>query len=565
MLASRFWYVVLALLLGASIFVLLLATSMFNRAGLRAMDEGLSSDAQVVSWYLKNDARERSAQLIKFALNQELAKQLSKSSSSEGKVPAEVRDTALKALKQVNSEIPEEEAFDAIFAVDQHGRVIAHLGYDQASGMEDFELGGYPVVADALHGYVRDDTLQLDRLYRVVARPVEFDLGSMPAGAVVGARVIDQKFARQLSQRTGAAVAFYMDGASTVSAAPEGFDKSQLDQINSDVAEALQEETYVSVGRSSARMLSGNVRVVYSQLPGEAGQLGAGYVVGRLPAQVDSPIGFFKHADDKDKAQANVGIVAGVALAAAFIGLLFSFLEHTVPINTFKNECIKLAKGETDQLTPSKFRGIFRKIASDVNDGVDKVISKGGGSPRRAADLGRVLGDIPDQPVMSAFSFPGEPDASSAGSAESASQSATPDPDRPKPRPKPSAPLASTQASSPVAAPAPAAPNQAATGGAPARPRPKPPARPGAAAEASDPSGASGAEMAEWRQVYEDFVAAKTQCGEKTEGFTYEKFEQTLKKTRETLIARHDCKRVKFSVYVKDDGKAALKASPIKE
>lgn len=71
--------------------------------------------------------------------------------------------------------------------------------------------------------------------------------------------------------------------------------------------------------------------------------------------------------------------------------------------------------------------------------------------------------------------------------------------------------------------------------------------------------------MAEWRQVYEDFVAAKTQCGEKTEGFTYEKFEQTLKKTRETLIARHKCSRVKFSVYVKDDGKAALKASPIKE
>ena len=48
-----------------------------------------------------------------------------------------------------------------MFAVDQHGRVVAHTGYEQASGMEDFELGGYPVVADALHGYVRDDTLVL--------------------------------------------------------------------------------------------------------------------------------------------------------------------------------------------------------------------------------------------------------------------------------------------------------------------------------------------------------------------------------------------------------------------
>ena len=41
-------------------------------------------------------------------------------------------------------------------AVDQHGRVVASLGYVQASGNEDFELGGYPIVADALHGYVRE-------------------------------------------------------------------------------------------------------------------------------------------------------------------------------------------------------------------------------------------------------------------------------------------------------------------------------------------------------------------------------------------------------------------------
>lgn len=553
MLASRFWYVVLALVLGASIFVLLLATSMYNRAGLRAMDEGLSSDSQVVSWYLKNDARERSAQLIKFALNQDIAKQLSKASAAEGKIPSDVRDKLRDALKTVNSRIPEEDAFDAVFAVDQNGRVVAHLGYEQASGMEDFELGGYPVVADALHGYIRDDTLQLDRLYRVVARPVEFDLGSMPAGAVIGARVIDQKFARTLSQRTGAAVAFYMDGASTVSAAPEGFDKSQLDQINSDLTEALLDENYVSVGRSPARTLGGNVRVVYSQLPGEAGQLGAGYVVGRLPAQVDSPLGFFKQADDKDKAQANVGLVAGAVAVAALLGLVFSFLEHSRPINTFKNECVKLAKGEIDQLTPSKFRGIFRKIASDVNDGIDQVVAKGGGSPRRAADLGRVLGDIPDQPVMSAFSFPGETAAAPEPSSPVAS---APEPSKPKPRPKP--PLAETQGS----APSPAAP----AGPPPKKPLPKPPGRPGASAPnaAPAPSGGEPSEAEEWRQVYEDFVATKEQCGEKTEGFTYEKFEQTLKKTREALMSRHQCSRVKFSVYVKD-GKAALKASPLKD
>jgi hypothetical protein len=84
-----------------------------------------------------------------------------------------------------------------------------------------------------------------------------------------------------------------------------------------------------------------------------------------------------------------------------------------------------------------------------------------------------------------------------------------------------------------------------------ARRMPVPPSRDGAAAE-----------LAEWHAVFNDFVSLKQQCGETTDGFTYEKFEQTLKKKNEELLTRHGAKRVKFSVYVKE-GKAALKASPI--
>jgi hypothetical protein len=64
--------------------------------------------------------------------------------------------------------------------------------------------------------------------------------------------------------------------------------------------------------------------------------------------------------------------------------------------------------------------------------------------------------------------------------------------------------------------------------------------------------------------VYDEFVRTKQECGENVDGFTYEKFEQTLKKNRDTLMNRHGAKRVKFSVYVKD-GKAALKANPLRE
>jgi hypothetical protein len=71
-------------------------------------------------------------------------------------------------------------------------------------------------------------------------------------------------------------------------------------------------------------------------------------------------------------------------------------------------------------------------------------------------------------------------------------------------------------------------------------------------------------EAAEWHTVYHELVALKQQCGENVDGFTFEKFEKKLRENRDTLMNRHGARRVKFSVYVKD-GKAALKASPLKD
>jgi hypothetical protein len=69
---------------------------------------------------------------------------------------------------------------------------------------------------------------------------------------------------------------------------------------------------------------------------------------------------------------------------------------------------------------------------------------------------------------------------------------------------------------------------------------------------------------AEWHQVYEEFLRTKRECNEPTEGLTFEKFQQTLKKNRDALMQRHGCKRVKFSVYVKE-GRASLKATPVRD
>jgi hypothetical protein len=69
---------------------------------------------------------------------------------------------------------------------------------------------------------------------------------------------------------------------------------------------------------------------------------------------------------------------------------------------------------------------------------------------------------------------------------------------------------------------------------------------------------------AEWHQVYEEFLRTKRECNEPTDGLTFEKFQQTLKKNRDALMQRHGCKRVKFSVYVKE-GRASLKAILVRD
>jgi len=546
MVLSRFWYVLLGLFLGLSVFLLSIATSMYNRAGARAMGEALSSDSQVVAWYLRDDARQRSGRLIQFGVDPDIAKYLQKSTDSEAKVPEEAREKLLSALKKVSASIPKDEQFDAVFAVDQAGRVVAHLGYEQASGLSDFELGGYPVVADALRGYVRDDTLILDRIYRVVARPVELEMSSLPAGAIIGARIVDDRFARELSSRTGAAIAFFANGERASSGAPEGFAVGNLDQIVGDMSSLEQDPEYKDKGRSKVRTIGGMLGVQYSRLPGEAWQLGGGFAVARMPVSVDGVFGFFKTADDKDKQQANLPIAIVVAIAAAAIGIVFSVLEHTRPIAIFKNEAQRLAKGQTDQLQPSRFRGVFRKIASDLNDGMDQVMAKGGGPRRGPADMKQVLGNIPDQPQMSAFSFPGDPSSMPSPSSGQMPPRSVPNvptnPKLPRPPGRPGSPASSLDST------------MSSEDSSVARRLPTPPMRVDGAA----------AELAEWHAVFQDFVSLKQQCGESTDGFSYEKFEQTLKKKNEELLTRHGAKRVKFSVYVKE-GKAALKASPIME
>ncbi|HTV20484.1 MAG TPA: MXAN_5187 family protein [Polyangiaceae bacterium] len=593
MIASRFWFGVLGLALAFAVLVLELAVSMHDRLGMRMVSEGLLADSRVVSWYLRNEAREDAAQLIRFAANDSVARALA--SASRATDPSEIDGATRRQLKatlsKIAAEMPKADSFDAIFAVAQSGEVLAHIGFDQAINSPDFELGGYPVVADALHGYVRDDTLMFDRLYRVVARPVEFELGQLPAGAIVGAHVIDDAFAAELAERTSAAVAFYAAGKRLAAGMPSGVDHEGLDQLVTDLPSLDGDQSYKDKGRSEVHELADGMAVVYARLPGEAWQLGAGYAVARQGYKIAGLTGVLSRADSKDKDAVNTLRLVAIALGAIGIGLLLSFWEYNSPLGRFRRQVKALSGGQATRFAAERLRAPFRQLGLDLNLALDRIARAGGGDEAPISiGFEQMFGDATAQPSMSAFGVPPSAPPSAANPVE-----ASPMPGSAQAQPA-SPPRRPPRAAAQPAAPAPIAPVSIA---------PDPPLDPaftasysggtvvglgsfssGAGGDGGYPNGSNAADTAgagsgvsttadegvngarevdpEWTQVYQDFVRIKQDCGEAVEGFTFERFTQTLRKNRDTLMREHGVQHVQFSAYVKQ-GRAALKAKPVRQ
>lgn len=71
------------------------------------------------------------------------------------------------------------------------------------------------------------------------------------------------------------------------------------------------------------------------------------------------------------------------------------------------------------------------------------------------------------------------------------------------------------------------------------------------------------ADESHFKEVFRDFLSIRAQCGEPSDGLTYERFAAKLRKNRDQLIEKYNCRTVRFQVYVKE-GKAALKATPVR-
>lgn len=593
MLLSRFWYAILGVALAAAIALLYIAIHQHNR--LRESDTRMiiDHDRDIVDWYLRIDARRRLDALAIVSIDDQIRNGIVKANAQD-KVASEVREPLKKRLTELATKVSgliKDEGRGGqnpvmLFAVDARGRVAAHVNFDRASSVKDdtFELGGFPVVADALHGWLRDDTWVFDRdtIYRVVARPVVAAEGAPPAGAIIALRRVDDGFAKNIVDRTESPVMFYVippdgEGAKVIArAVPDKADVS-FEGFTLDQKLLAADKTYVENGASSLKQI-GPLTMAFSRLIGMSWEAGAGYAVARKVTSIADPSALLAGADETDKKAVPVLLLVGVALLSILIGIGATIVEHSAPVNRLVAESRRFGKGEQDSMPLAKLSGPYRRIGQDVNEGLERVIAKGGGASRKAADLEQIIGPVPNAPQMSAFSFGMAPETPSAPSNPGSKSGPDLFPNLgPAAVSAPIAPPISRPVAPPpkLAMPAPAPLSAAISQPVAALPDDdeeddatmvqKIPDELMAAAKSGESRAIESAdELVQWRQTFDEFVAMRQKCGEPTTGLSFEKFQVQLRKNKEQLVKQYSCKRVKFTVYEKE-GKAALKATPIKD
>src|SRR5450631_409279 len=485
---------------------------------------------------------------------------------------------------------------DEIVALDSKGRVIARVGGSNEKEYGDY-IGGVEVVADALRGYLSDDVWGVGgRLERVAGAPVlskgkDRIVGAIYVGAETGPGLVER-----LKKNLDVDVALLLRGKVIASSRPAG----ELDALPELITQHSAEITELK--RTPALPLTvgqDKLLAVAAPFPGQAGEQHAYYaLLGMQPAKTDLGA-LLSNVSSNDLKWGNFPWVplALVTFAMIAIGLILQRVEVEAPLGRLRRELQKVAAGDVHKIDDHKYGGKYGGLARDLNAAVERFThAPGARSEMAGKDLNAILGpsggstfDLPS--AGSAFSGSTPAPAFAAPVAPSFSPAAAPSfPPPPPPGGFAPPPLPSF---SPPPAPSFSAPSlpqpfsAAGLGGSsPALPpsiKPAPWAQQ-LPADAIDEGNADAAdrqmpegeatrvvpydlqeeEDAHFRHVFDDFVETKRSCGEPITGLTQAKFLQKLRDNKSALVAKHACRTVRFSVYVKD-GKAALRATPIRE
>ena len=599
MILSRFWYLFLAVTAAAGMAAAILAQHVINDGNATALQDALRRDRATVDVQLALEARARLDRLAFISVDERFGALLHQASQIDEEsrlrpVSLEVK-TALqqqvRKLEQAKNQAP-----NLAFALDKHGRIVAQLG-PLAANPPGASLQTYPLVQRVLQGYVRDDIWLYDRkVYRMAGRPVVS--GTQYAGAILHGYRLDETLASQLaSGLQGATVAFFHQDKIIASYGPEGAVNPGAEVIQGALPATLKTTDLREQGRSDFVDLQGDGRALFALLPGSTVDANVGVVVARSLVQLESPVALFTTASQQDVAGLPVLELAGAALLAAVLGLLFIWLERDRHLHSLRMGLLQLVNGERERLIITDWSGTYRVVADLVNQVVERATDGGGLSPAgkpRKANLDEILGPTPGESgAQPFFGFAptqtqgGNPDDPFMFASPHASEGVPAQPAAPlmpasPPGPPPTLEATNTEAnatSTPHTPPAP--PPSATTNGSPPPPPPpqQPPARPqvqstprmAAVAAAALPAvpmlaipDKSPDELAHFREVFEAYLESRKRCGEGVDNLTYEKFEQTLDRTRSQILSKHKASGVRFTVYEKQ-GKTALKAAPIRE
>jgi hypothetical protein len=482
---------------------------------------------------------------------------------------------------------------DSIVALDTKGRVIARVG-DNEKEYGDF-IGGAEIIADALRGYLSDDVWGVNgRLQRLAAAPVLSKNRDRIVGAVYVSAETGPALVERLKRNLDVDVALLLRGKVIASSRGPG----DLDSLPEIVTRHLKEiETAKRTQPISMKVGKQDLIVVAAPFPGQAGEQQAYYaLIGEHPAS-SGIAALFANAtsDDLKWGQFPWLALIGGMFAAIFLGLAFQRLEVDTPIARLRRELQKLASGDLQKVQDSNYGGKVGGLARDINAAIERFTH----APTQRSDLaGKDLNAILGPSGGSTFDLPAADSAFAGGGVAPAFAPPPPPSFSAPPPPAPSFSAPPLPSFSPPPAPSFAAPQPfsaaslgfgngggesalSAGDGSDALPLPgatrpsawaPPPALPPDAPPANSdhdatrvvPYDADEEEEAHFRHIFDDFIAKKRDCGESTVGLTRDKFLQKLRDNKASLVAKHNCRTVRFSVYVKD-GKAALKATPIRE
>jgi Double sensory domain of two-component sensor kinase len=584
MFLSKIWFILIALVAAVAVTFALVAPSPAVRK-LEALEGQRLDRAQYAAEEMfKVDAHkwiDRVSKLGRDAIISESLDAASRGSGEYSVIHRTIQDRFRTLIPDLAS-----GGIDEIVALDNKGRVIARVGGDNDKEYGDY-ITGAEVVADALRGYLSDDVWGFGgKLERVAGAPVLSKGKDRIVGAIYVGAETGPAFTERLKKNLDVDVALLLRGKVIASTRAPG----EIDALPALVAQHTKDiETLTRTHALPLVAGQDKLLVVAAPFAGQAGEQQAYYaLIGEQPAKSDLRALLGNVSSDDLKWDRFPWVpLALVTFAMIAIGLILQRVEVESPLGKLRRELQRLASGDIQRIEDSRYGGKIGGLARDVNAAVERfthapiarsemagkdlnaILGPSGGSTFDLPAAGSAFSGSTPAPAFAPSASPSfaPPPLPSFGQLSAFSAPPPPTFSAPPPQPFSASSLGGggtlTGMAQPAIKPAAAWPPQLPTGALDDQ----------ESAERQMPEGEATRvvpydlqeeEDAHFRHVFDDFVETKRSCGEAITGLTQVKFLQKLRDNKTALVAKHSCRTVRFSVYVKD-GKAALKATPIRD